>query len=102
MSPEQITGDSVDPRSDLYSLGIVAYEMFSGAKPFTADTPVKVLFQHLEGEAEPLASRVQGLPEGIGTLVARAMAKDPGERPASADTMRMEIEKERASLEASR
>ena len=98
MAPEQITGAIVDQRADLYSLGIVMYEMFSGIKPFVADTPVKVLFQHLEGEVEPIGHLVKGLSPGLEDLVSRAMARDPGERPASAAALRALIDEERGRL----
>lgn len=101
MAPEQITGESVDHRADLYSVGILMYEMFSGGKPFMADTPVKVLFQHLEGEVEPLRSRVKDLPSGVEDLVNHAMARDPNQRPQSASALRNLIEKELEALGAS-
>jgi eukaryotic-like serine/threonine-protein kinase len=94
MAPEQISGDKIDHRADLYSLGVVMYELFSGTKPFVAETPVKVLFQHLEGAAEPLARRVSGLPGGLSNLVMAVMSKDPNGRPPSADALRMRLERE--------
>jgi serine/threonine-protein kinase len=98
MAPEQISGEAVDARADLYSLGVVMYEVLSGVKPFTGDTPVKVLFQHLEGHAEPLGQRMSGLPPGIESLVCAAMARDPQERPASAEALRALLEREIALL----
>jgi serine/threonine-protein kinase len=98
MAPEQITGDPADHRADLYSLGIVMYELFSGTRPFAAETPVKVLFQHLEGNVEPLGKRVAGLPPGVEALVGAAMARDPNARPASAQELRAWIEREIANL----
>jgi serine/threonine-protein kinase len=98
MAPEQISGESVDARADLYSLGVVMYEVLSGLKPFTAETSVKVLFQHLEGQAEPLGQRVSGLAPGIESLVHAAMARDPKDRPASADALRVLLEREIALL----
>ncbi|HEV8481181.1 MAG TPA: HEAT repeat domain-containing protein [Candidatus Eisenbacteria bacterium] len=94
MAPEQISGEKIDHRADLYSLGVVMYELFSGTKPFVAETPVKVLFQHLEGAAEPLARRVSGLPGGLSNLVMAVMSKDPNGRPPSADALRMRLERE--------
>jgi serine/threonine-protein kinase len=94
MAPEQITGEKVDSRADLYSLGVVMYEVLSGVKPFAAETPVKVLFQHLEGEVEPLGQRVSGLAPGVERLVQAAMSRDPGRRPASADALRALLEYE--------
>ncbi len=100
MAPEQISDEAVDHRSDLYALGIVLYEALSGVRPYSAETPVKVLFQHLEGQAEPLNRRVPALPPGVCDLVHRAMARNPGDRPADADALRALIDRERGGLAA--
>ena len=102
MAPEQITGETVDQRVDLYSLGIVMYEALSGRKPYVAETPVKVLFQHLEGDAVPLDTLVPGFPEPVAALVGRAMARDPGARPGSAAELRASIDRVLELLEVSR
>jgi serine/threonine-protein kinase len=99
MAPEQITDEGVDHRVDLYSLGIVLYETFAGTKPFQADTPVKILFQHLEGGAAPLSRVVPGFPAEVEALVARAMARNRDERPSSAIELRDEIVRCLAALE---
>jgi len=102
MAPEQITGDSVDHRVDLYSLGIVLYEAASGTKPYAAETPVKVLFQHLEGGATPLHGLISTCPEVVSELVARAMAREPNDRPGSALELRSMIDRALETLEAAR
>jgi serine/threonine-protein kinase len=102
MAPEQISGETVDHRADLYSLGVVLYEALSGIKPFTAETPVKVLFQHLEGESVPLGEAVPGIPEPVADLVARAMARDPNRRPADAAALRATIDHALGALEVGR
>ena len=81
MSPEQARGRAVDLRSDLYSLGIVIYELFTGAVPFRADTPVTTLLLHLETEP-PLDH--PGLPPALRPVLARCLAKDPAARFRSA------------------
>ncbi|MEP7027294.1 MAG: HEAT repeat domain-containing protein [Candidatus Eisenbacteria bacterium] len=93
MAPEQISGAEADHRADLYALGIVMYEMFSGYRPYTAETPVKILFQHLEGGAIPLAERAPGIPPAVADLVERAMARDAENRPRSALELRDLIER---------
>jgi len=98
MAPEQISGEKTDHRADLYSLGIVMYEMFSGKRPFTAETPVKILFQHLEAQATPLREVAPNIPEAIDLLVTRAMAKDPKDRPQTAQEFWQAIEDIRIAL----
>jgi len=99
MAPEQISGGEVDHRSDIYSMGIILYEMLSGRKPFTADTPVKILFQHLEGEAEPLGKLVPGLPLDLEYLVTCSMARDPADRPRTAEDLREMMQRVQSDLE---
>jgi serine/threonine-protein kinase len=84
MSPEQITGDQIDARSDIYSLGVMLYEMLSGELPVQGDNAVNILFNHLEGEITPLRERVEDIPEELEQLVMRAMARKAEERPESA------------------
>jgi eukaryotic-like serine/threonine-protein kinase len=81
VSPEQATGRRITPSSDLYSLGIVAYECLAGMPPFTADTPIALALMHVREEAPPLPSDV---PPAVRGLVSAMMAKDPDDRPASA------------------
>jgi serine/threonine-protein kinase len=82
MSPEQARGRPADSRSDVYSLGIVVFELFTGQVPFRADTPVATLLQHLEA-APPL----DRLPEAVREVVGRALAKDPAQRYADGEAM---------------
>jgi hypothetical protein len=84
ISPEQITGQEVDGRTDLYSLGIVIYEMISGRLPFSGTNAVNVLFQHLEAEVPPLAGVAPHVPEWASDLVMRCMSRLAVDRPASA------------------
>jgi serine/threonine-protein kinase len=83
MSPEQARGRGADARSDLYALGIVTFELFSGHPPFRADTPVATLLQHIEAEP-PLEAGDPPLPAPLRPVLRRALAKDPRERHASA------------------
>ncbi len=80
MSPEQARGDRADHRSDLYSLGVVLYEMLSGRVPFEADTTMGVLMKHLQQSPPPLDS----LPISLQLIIEKSLAKDPGQRYQSA------------------
>ncbi len=84
MSPEQARGRAVDTRSDLYALGVVTFETFTGEVPFHADTPVRTLLLHLEA-APPLDA--PSLPPPLVPVLRRSLAKEPGARYASAREM---------------
>lgn len=88
MSPEQVSGTEVVGASDVYSLGVVMYEMLSGRVPFTASTPVAVALKHLQEAATPIASLVPNVPPKLGAIVDRAMAKEVTERFPSAQSFR--------------
>ncbi len=85
MSPEQAMGGSVDHRTDIYALGVVAYEALAGEHPFGIRTPGEMLRAHVEEPPTPLDSRVSGIPPGLAALVMRALAKAPAARPQSAE-----------------
>jgi serine/threonine-protein kinase len=80
MSPEQCRGLPVDHRSDIYSLGVMMYQMFSGVLPFEADGLGNLLLAHMTQEAVPLVERVPGLPPHLSQVVARAREKTPEAR----------------------
>jgi eukaryotic-like serine/threonine-protein kinase len=87
LSPEQARGAPVDPRSDLYSLGIVLYEMLTGKVPFTGDTPVEIAMKHLSQVPEPPSVLRPEVPHDLDAIVMRALAKDPDQRYGSAEEM---------------
>jgi len=89
MSPEQLRGDDVDFRTDLYSLGVVTYELFTGMLPFQGDTPVATIVRQLH---DPPFLDVPALPGPLRPVLARALAKDPDDRYPSADDMRRALE----------
>ena len=94
VSPEQAGGEPVGPRSDLYSLGVVLYEMLSGLPPFMGETPVMVLMKHLEERPTilSLADVEHSIPEELEQLVLRLLSKDPERRPASALELRESLQ----------
>jgi eukaryotic-like serine/threonine-protein kinase len=87
LSPEQARGAPVDPRSDLYSLGIMLYEMLTGKVPFTGDTPVEIAMKHLSQVPEPPSKLRSEVPHDLDAVVMRALAKDPEQRYGSAEEM---------------
>src|SRR5262249_32701309 len=87
LSPEQAKGAPVDQTSDLYSVGVVLYELLTGVVPFSGDTPVEIAMKHLSRMPEPPSSKRAEVPRDLDLIVMRALAKDPGERYHSADEM---------------
>jgi tRNA A-37 threonylcarbamoyl transferase component Bud32 len=92
MSPEQIVGEAVDARTDIFSLGIVAYELFSGRKPFHHEKLFMLLEQIVKEEPRPLREVAPEIPDPLVAIVERAMRKLPGDRFASAAELKAELE----------
>jgi serine/threonine-protein kinase len=85
MSPEQVrSARSVVDRSDVYSLGVIFYEMLSGNKPFSSTSDAELMFMHMSTEAPALETVAQGIPPTVCELVARMLKKKPAERPTAA------------------
>jgi hypothetical protein len=80
MAPEQLSGGEIDRRSDIFSIGVVMYELFAGCRPFSGDTPTAVMFQILNGDPPDLATLDPGLPAFAIQAVARALQKAPEHR----------------------
>ena len=83
ISPEQAMGEPVGPASDLYSLGVVLYEMLTGGLPFDADTPIGIAMKHVNGRLRPPQELDPSIPDGVNAITLRLLAKNPEDRYAS-------------------
>jgi serine/threonine-protein kinase len=93
LSPEQARGGEVDPRSDLYSLGVVLYELLTGKTPFDGETPVEIAMKHLSNAPKPPSKLRPEIPPELDKVVLRALAKDPEDRYQSADEMEADLDR---------
>jgi serine/threonine-protein kinase len=93
LSPEQARGGEVDPRSDLYSLGVVLYELLTGKTPFEGETPVEIAMKHLSNAPKPPSKLRSDIPPELDMVVLRALAKNPDDRYQSADEMEADLER---------
>lgn len=92
MSPEQAMGHELDERSDVYALGIIAYELLSGRPPFHEDSVTRLLARHVATPPEPLQTHAPDVPERVAEVVLRALSKHPTDRPASALQLAQELQ----------
>jgi serine/threonine-protein kinase len=100
MAPEMANGEPVDRRADLYALGCVGYWLLTGKLVFEADSPLKMLIQHIQAEPVPPSRRGgRPVPPALERLIMRCLEKEPGKRPASADELLAELD--RVELEQS-
>ena len=91
LSPEQARGAAVDQRSDLYSIGVVLYEMLTGNVPFTGESPVEIAMKHLSDTPRPPSSIRPEIPPDLDMVVLRALAKNPDDRYQTAEEMDAEL-----------
>ena len=92
-SPEQAQGLGVDGRSDVYSLGVVIYEMVTGRAPFVADTPVAIAYKHVSESPVPPRELDSRVPAPLEAIIMRAMAKSPAERYATAEDLHADLQR---------
>jgi serine/threonine-protein kinase len=92
VSPEQIRGEDPDARADLYSLGVVFYEMLVGTPPFVGDTDLATAMAHLNNKVPKVSASVRGVPPELDRLVADLLAKDPKRRVPSAVVLRQRLD----------
>lgn len=92
ISPEQARGDATDERSDIYSVGIMIYEMLTGKKPFDGDSPVAIALMHMQSQAKKMSEINNSIPEGLEEIAEKAMQKEPSKRYQTAGEMMKDIE----------
>ena len=106
LSPEQVQRGIADSRSDVYAAGIVAYEMFTGEKPFSGDSPIQIAYMHVNEPIPRLRSKRKEIPQALDDLIASATAKNPDDRPRTAgdflarlQTIQIELDPKKSQLD---
>jgi eukaryotic-like serine/threonine-protein kinase len=84
LPPEQVTGDVTGPRGDVYSAGVMAFELLTGRQPFTGDNPLSIAYQHVNRDVPAPSALAPGIPAAVDQLVLAATSRDPAQRPADA------------------
>ena len=98
LPPEQVTGEATGPRSDVYSAGVMFFELLTGRQPFTGDTPIAVAYQHVNTDVPAPSSLVPGIPAAVDQLVLAATSRDPALRPADANEFARAVRRVREGI----
>jgi serine/threonine-protein kinase len=93
MAPEQILGRKVDERADIYAVGVILYELFTGVPPYSRGDHMAVMYQHVQGKARPPQELNPALPPGLGEVITKAMSVDKTKRWQSMDELRVALER---------
>jgi eukaryotic-like serine/threonine-protein kinase len=99
MSPEQARGQKLDAKTDIFSLGVILYEMIAGRKPFLGDTVVDIVASILNQQPPPLSAHAPEVPDRLDRIIARAMAKDKNDRYQTARELLIDLKKQKQRLE---
>lgn len=99
LAPELVTYGSSDARTDLYSVGILLYELLTGRQPFAGTTPLQIAYQHVNSDVAPPSATLEWLPSEVDGLVAALSAREPSDRPADAGAALDLVRRTRAEVE---
>ncbi|MGN6253123.1 MAG: Stk1 family PASTA domain-containing Ser/Thr kinase [Marmoricola sp.] len=99
LAPELVVDGRADPRADVYAVGVILYELLTGAKPHQAESPIQVAYKHVHEDVPPPSQRARDLPDYVDALVARATARDPSLRPADAGVLLHQVRRVRQALD---
>ncbi|MDP1720139.1 MAG: Stk1 family PASTA domain-containing Ser/Thr kinase [Candidatus Nanopelagicaceae bacterium] len=102
LSPEQVLRGVADSRSDVYSVGIVAFELLTGEKPFAGDSPINIAYKHVNERVPAPSTLVSGIPESLDALVLRATSVNPDDRPRDAEDFLEELREIQIELDPKR
>jgi serine/threonine-protein kinase len=91
MAPEQILGKKVDERADIYSLGVILYEMLAGNPPYSRGDHMSVMYQHVQGKAQPLNEANPNIPPALTEVVTKTMQVDKSKRYGSMEELRLAL-----------